>query len=341
MVALLHIREWLPNYSFEKDFAFDCISGVTVGMMAIPQSISYASIAGLPAQYGLYSDLQIMYPIFGTSKYLVVGPVAVMSLMARVALERIDGLQEFSPEWIKLACFLSLLVSLLQLGLATLGLGTTISRLFPETVISGFASAAAMIIASTQFPGLLGLQKCSSSSDGSCSFPVSVLHVLANIPNCQISAVLCSAICLVLLFSFKAKKFGSGIISNFGPLTVVTFSIIYVRLSEYIWGKNSVSLAQVGAIPAGLPPVQIGSFHIFPSSIDQSSLLQLLLSCVPIALIGFTEAITIAKTSAKVCDGDVNSVHENNEMFALAACNAFTSWVSICEQVRKEVIPFN
>jgi len=128
MVALLHIREWLPNYSFEKDFAFDCISGVTVGMMAIPQSISYASIAGLPAQYGLYSDLQIMYPIFGTSKYLVVGPVAVMSLMARVALERIDGLQEFSPEWIKLACFLSLLVSLLQLGLATLGLGTTISR---------------------------------------------------------------------------------------------------------------------------------------------------------------------------------------------------------------------
>lgn len=116
--------------------------------------------------------------------------------------------------------------------------------MFPDVVISGFASAAAMIISSTQFTGLVGISKCHSDG-GSCNFLLSVQHVILSVSDFKIPVLVCSTLCLVCLLSFKAKAFGSGIVSNFGPLTVVAVSILAVRIMESFWGSENSPLELV------------------------------------------------------------------------------------------------
>ncbi|GBG32865.1 Sulfate transporter [Hondaea fermentalgiana] len=351
------IRTWLPKYKWAEDLPYDVAAGLTVGVMAIPQSLSYALIAGLPPAYGLYSDLQICYPIFGSSKFLVVGPVAVMSLMSRFAMEKLNY-TESSAEWVNMVCFLSVLVAAIQFLIGSQGWGSRISALLPAPAIAGFSSAAALIIGSTQLAALFGIDKCKLDNGQSCDFLSSILYTMSNAHRMNKATFACGILSFATLYAFRALEptrkvpahphshlptstgantnassrnakqvsLFRSLVPKLGALFVVVASTSLMLLVEGDAFEGAQALGgikQVGFIPSGLPsprwiPALPQSLEVFVS---------LAVSSVPIALVGFAEASAIAKSSTKLRNEDVSAISDDYEVLALAFCNAFTAWV--------------
>ena len=153
--SFIPILEWLPNYK-KKWLKGDIGAGLTVGVMLIPQGMAYATIAGLPAVYGLYASIIpiLIYAIFGTSRQLAVGPVAMVSLLTATAIGAFQDLT--LTEYISYAILLALLVGLIQFLLGLFRLGFLVNFL-SHPVVSGFTSAAALIIGLSQLKHILGI----------------------------------------------------------------------------------------------------------------------------------------------------------------------------------------
>ncbi|MCX7593831.1 MAG: SulP family inorganic anion transporter, partial [Fischerella sp.] len=148
--------EWLLNYH-PQDLVGDLMAGMIVAIMLVPQSMAYALLAGLPPQVGLYASILplILYALFGTSRTLAVGPVAMVSLLVATGIGAIAP--QNSREYIVLALVLALLVGIIQLSMGLLRLGFLVNFL-SHAVISGFTSAAALMIAFSQLKHLLGIK---------------------------------------------------------------------------------------------------------------------------------------------------------------------------------------
>ncbi|MEM6542895.1 MAG: SulP family inorganic anion transporter, partial [Bacteroidota bacterium] len=138
------ILKWLPSYK-KRHLSGDISAGITVGIMLIPQGMAYALIAGLPPVYGLYAALvpNLMYAIFGSSRKLAVGPVALDSLIlaSGLAVMQLTSVEAY----IGMALFIALLVGLLQLTMGVLKMGF-LANFLSRPVVSGFTSAAALVI---------------------------------------------------------------------------------------------------------------------------------------------------------------------------------------------------
>ena len=154
--AILPILEWAPNYQ-RRWLKGDIGAGLTVGVMLIPQGMAYASIAGLPAVYGLYASIVpiLIYAVLGTSRQLAVGPVAMVSLLTATAIGSIDGIN--LETYIAYAILLAFLVGAIQFLLGLFRLGFLVNFL-SHPVVSGFTSAAALIIGLSQLKHLLGVE---------------------------------------------------------------------------------------------------------------------------------------------------------------------------------------
>ena len=151
----LPFLNWFDNYKIEY-FRADLFAGISVALILIPQAMAYAQLAGLPAYYGLYASFlpPIIAALFGSSRQLATGPVAIVSLMTAAALEPIVA--SGSPEYISYAILLALLVGVFQILLGTLRLGFVINFL-SHPVVSGFTNAAALIIATSQLSKIFGV----------------------------------------------------------------------------------------------------------------------------------------------------------------------------------------
>ncbi|MEL6535282.1 MAG: SulP family inorganic anion transporter, partial [Bacteroidota bacterium] len=147
--------QWLPGYS-RADLRGDLSAGLTVGVMLIPQGMAYSMLAGLPPIYGLYASTipLILYALFGTSRQLAVGPVAMVALLIATGVGQLAEVG--SAEFIGLAILLSLMVGVMQFALGIFRLGFLVNFL-SHPVISGFTSAAALIIGLSQLKHLLGI----------------------------------------------------------------------------------------------------------------------------------------------------------------------------------------
>ena len=153
---ILPFLAWFEGYSFGK-FRIDFISGVTVALVLIPQSMAYAQLAGLPAYYGLYAAFlpPMVASLFGSSNQLATGPVAVVSLMSAASLEPLATAG--SAEFIAYSITLALTVGIFQFLLGILRLGLVVNFL-SHPVVNGFTNAAAIIIASSQLSKFFGVQ---------------------------------------------------------------------------------------------------------------------------------------------------------------------------------------
>ena len=146
---------WFRGYSLEK-VKIDGVSGLTVALVLIPQSMAYAQLAGLPPYYGLYASFlpPMVAALFGSSRQLATGPVAVVSLMTAVSLEPLASAG--SEGYIAYAVLLALMVGLVQFSLGVLKLGHAVNFL-SHPVVNGFTNAVAIIIASTQLSKMFGV----------------------------------------------------------------------------------------------------------------------------------------------------------------------------------------
>ena len=288
------IISWLPKYK-KLNFGSDLSAGLTVGVMLIPQGMAYAMLAGMPPIYGLYASTipLIAYAIFGTSRQLAVGPVAMDSLLVAIG---VSALAEYgSDQFILLAISLAMMVGAIQLLLGLFRLGFLVNFL-SLPVISGFTSAAAIIIALNQLPHLLGLQ-----INGSNQIHLVVVEIISRLNTTHLITLIIGATGIIVIL--LAKKYFKTIP---GGLLVVISGIIVV----FAFKLEGVKV--VGEIPAGLPNFSIPLISI-------NHITSLFPTALTIALVGFMEAFAVAKaTHAKHKDYILDA---NQELVAIGASN--------------------
>jgi SulP family sulfate permease len=300
--AYLPISGWLSKYNTQQ-LKGDLSAGLTVGVMLIPQGMAYAMIAGLPPIYGLYASTLplIIYAVLGTSRQLAVGPVAMVSLLTAAG---IGTLAEGGTEvYIGLAIALAFFVGLIQFLLGALRLGFLVNFL-SHPVISGFTSAAALIIGLSQLKHLLGVDIARSHH----------VHEIILQAIEQFGAINWTTFAIgiggILLIK-GIKKINKAIP---GPLLAVIFGILMV------WGLGltGAGVKIVGEVPSGLPSFQVPNF----SWETAQSLLPIALA---ISLVSFMESIAVAKAiQAKHKNYKVDS---NQELIALGLANVGGSFL--------------
>ncbi len=296
----LPILQWLPGYTREN-LNGDLFAGVTVGVMLIPQGMAYALIAGLPPVYGLYASIvpQIIYAILGTSRQLSVGPVAMDSLLVAAGVSVLAT--EGSDSYISFAILVAFFMGGFQLLLGVFRLGF-ITNLLSKPVISGFTSAAALIIGFNQLKYLLGTDILKSNR-----FYEVIINVFNQINQTNVYTLLIGVGGMVLLILIKRVNKNIP-----GALITVIAGIVLV----YSLGLADKGVSIVQSIPEGLPTFQLPDFSLGRFG-------EVLPLAFTISVIAFMEAFSVAKAiEGKKKDHKVIS---NQELISLGAANVVGS----------------
>lgn len=255
----------------------DILAGITVALVLVPQSMAYAQLAGLPAYYGLYASFlpPMVAAIFGSSRQLATGPVAVVSLMTAASLEPIAALG--SEGFLVYATILAVMVGVFQMTLGVFRLGVLVDFL-SHPVVVGFTAAGAIIIGTSQLGKLFGV-----TVEKSAHHYETVYHM--------IQAALTDTHWPTLIISILSFVFIVGLRKWRPTLPVVLIAVVITTLISKVLGYADFGGAIVGDIPKGLPKFSI-------PEINFDIVMQLATSAVVISLVGFMEAISIAKAMA-------------------------------------------
>ena len=286
----LPILEWSKTY--DKDtLTSDMVAAIIVTIMLIPQSLAYALLAGLPAEMGLYASILplVAYAIFGTSRALAVGPVAVVSLMTAAAVGNLalQGTAEYAAAAITLA-FISGVI-LLVLGIFRLGF---LANFLSHPVIAGFITASGVLIATSQLKHIFGIDAHGHNLVELLGSLFENQH-LTNPITLFIGLTTTAFLFWVrkglkpLLLGFGLKPRLADILAKAGPVGAV----VATTLVTWIFGLADQGVKIVGDVPMGLPPLTMPSFNAdIWSSLFVSALL--------ISIIGFVESVSVAQTLA-------------------------------------------
>ncbi|KAL5716619.1 putative sulfate transporter 4.2 [Ranunculus cassubicifolius] len=299
---------WIRTYNFTEFLQPDLMSGITVGIMLVPQAMSYAKLAGLHPIYGLYSGFVpiFIYAIFGSSRQLAIGPVALVSLLVSNVLGKItDSSDEL---YTQLAIILALMVGVLECIMGLLRLGWLI-RFISHSVISGFTTSSAVIIALSQAKYFLGYDIVRSSK----IVPL-VKSIIAGADKFSwrpfVMGSIILAILLVMKHLGKSKK-NLRFLRAGGPLTAVILGTAFVKLFH----PSSISL--VGDIPQGIPRFSVPKSFEYAKSLIPTTLL--------ITGVAILESVGIAKALAAKNGYELDS---NQELFGLGLANICGSFFS-------------
>ncbi len=284
------VLQWSRNYDRDT-LTNDLIAALIVTIMLIPQSLAYALLAGLPAEMGLYASILplVAYAIFGTSRALAVGPVAVVSLMTAAAVGNLalQGTAEYAMAAITLA-FLSGLI-LLVMGIFRLGF---LANFLSHPVIAGFITASGVLIAASQLKHLLGIEAHGHSL-------ISLFSSLSeHLPETNPITLLIGLIATGFLFwvrkGLKPLLLARGlpprladILAKAGPVGAVFVTTLFA----WAFGLDKHGVKIVGQVPMGLPPLTLPSF-------DADLWGSLFMSALLISVIGFVESVSVAQTLA-------------------------------------------
>ena len=271
-------KDWIHEIKDPKVLRADIIAGLTVALVLVPQSMAYAQLAGLPPYYGLYASFipVAIASIFGSSRQLATGPVAVASLLTAAALEPIASSDPTG--YVAYAIMLAFLVGIFQLSLGLLRLGVLVDFL-SHPVVTGFTNAAAIIIGTSQLSKIFGVSVISEQHHYQTVMNV-ISEALVNTHNPTLLMGIL-AISLIVVVRKVSLKYPAVLIS----VVITTLISWYFKFETNYGGKV------IGVVPDGLPSMQ------FPQ-IDISQLVNLGTVAIVISLIGFMEAISIAKSMA-------------------------------------------
>ncbi|KAG5305619.1 S2611 protein, partial [Acromyrmex insinuator] len=316
LLRRIPILAWLPLYSWSK-LLQDTLAGLTVGLTAIPQGIAYAIVAGLPAQYGLYSSFMgcFVYLVFGSCKDVTVGPTAIMALMVQ------KYVNSMGEDIAVLVCFLSGTV-ITFMGILHLGF---LVDFISMPVICGFSNAAAIIIATSQLSTLLGIKGRSDS------FIDAISHVVKHINETQLwDTVLgvCSMMLLILFKKLPGKKQGTPFEKFMWLISLARNAIVVmvgILIAYELYSHDLKPFQITGNITEGLPPFSLPPFTIINGNHTYTFteiVGELSSSILSIPFIAILESIAIAKAFAKG-----KTLDANQEMLAVGLCNICGSFV--------------
>ena len=287
------ILSWLPTYP-GRQLKYDVLAGMTVAVILIPQGMAYSMLAGLPPVYGLYGGLVplLLYAVMGSSKYLSVGPTALVSLLVLTGVGSLEDVG--SQSFIELVISVSLLAGLLQIFLGFFRLGFLIHFL-AQPVLTGFTSAAAIIIGLSQLPYLMGFSVVERSS----SIVVMGAEILQHFSDIHGVTFLFGS--FSLLFLLLQRRWLRAFP---GALFVVMISILIIKWTNL----EDQGIMLIGSVPRGLPEFQIPSLSIQDIS-------RMFPPALTICLISFIESLAIGRVLQKKSRS--SKIIPNQELIAL------------------------
>lgn len=335
-------RRWLPTLpvlqwgrQYNRDtLASDSLAALIVTIMLIPQSLAYAMLAGLPPEVGLYASVAplLLYALFGSSRVLAVGPVAVVSLMTATALG--DLAAAGTPAYAGMALTLALLSGLILLAMGLLRLGF-LAHFLSHPVISGFITASGLLIAASQLKTLLGIP--AQGGD----FLALLRSLLAHAG--QFHGLTAGVGLLTLAFLFWCRSglkpwlVRLGLAPRSADLLAKTGPVLAIALTTGLsWALEwqAQGLKVVGPVPQGLPPLTLPAF-------DLAAWQPLLLPALLISVVGFVESVSVGQTLAAKRR---QRIEPDQELVALGASNlgaAFTGGLPVTGGFARSVVNFD
>lgn len=302
--------QWLKGYNRDQLIP-DLIAAVIVTVLLIPQSLAYALLAGVPPEVGLYASILplVAYALFGTSRTLSVGPVAIISLMTATSLGSVAS--EGSADYLTAATTLALLSGLFLVAMGFLKLGF-ITNFLSQAVISGFISASGVIIALSQWKHILGVR---AQGD---TLTELLPALLGNLSAIHFPTLVIGVFVLGFLYLARVQAAGwlrklglnartAAVLAKTAPIFGVLISIAWVFLADM--GDKGVALT--GDIPAGLPAIAL-------SLPDWELIKQLAMPAFLISLIGYVESVSVGKTLASK---QREKIDPDQELLGLGAAN--------------------
>ena len=333
LLPSLPVLDWGRRYD-RATFAGDAVAALIVTIMLIPQSLAYALLAGLPPEVGLYASVAplLLYAVFGSSRVLAVGPVAVVSLMTAAAVgeHAAPGSAAYWPVAITLA-FLSGTM-LLAMGLLRLGF---IANFLSHPVISGFITASALLIAASQLKTLMGVQ-----AQGHNVADL-LLDLARQAPQTDLRTLAVGVLATAFLFWVRKQlkpllvRWGlppqaADFVAKAGPVAAIAVTTLLAWTLE--WQAQGMQV--VGAIPPGLPPFTLPSW-------DPALWRQLAVPALLISVVGFVESVSVGQTLAA---RRRQRIAPDQELVALGASNlgaAFTGGFPVTGGFARSVVNFD
>ncbi len=327
------ILGWIKHYDRDTLIS-DLLAACIVTLMLIPQSLAYALLAGLPPEVGLYASIAplLLYAVFGSSRVLAVGPVAVVSLMTAAAIGQLA--ETGSAQYWTLAITLAFLSGgfLLLMGIFRLGF---LANFLSHPVISGFITASAVLIALGQVKHLLGIKVEGQSA-------LALLSGLAQGASHSNALTLLIGLGATLFLAWARRGLkpwlrgcGAGprsaeMLAKAGPVAAIIVS------TSLVWsqGWHTQGVRIVGAVPQGLPPFTLPLF-------DLAVLRELLLPALLISVVGFVESVSVGQTLAAKRR---QRIDPDQELVALGASNlsaAFTGGFPVTGGFARSVVNFD
>lgn len=336
---MTRIGRYFPILSWGREYnrttlTSDLVAAVIVTIMLIPQSLAYALLAGLPAEVGLYASIAplLAYAIFGTSRTLAVGPVAVISLMTATAAGGVAA--QGSPQYVAAALILALMSGLILTVMGLLRLGF-LANLLSHPVVAGFITASGILIAVSQLKHILGI---SASGETLPEMLRTMAESLSQTNTLTVAIGLSALLFLFwvrrglkpLLLKLGLKPRLADLLAKAGPVFAVVASISAVILFDL----TAHGVKVVGAIPTGMPPFTVPLF-------DPELWSALLVPALLISVIGFVESVSVAQTLAAKRR---QRIEPDQELVGLGASNiaaAFSGGYPVTGGFARSVVNFD
>ncbi len=306
---MLPITEWLPKYNWKEMGPNDLTAGLTVFVFLVPQGMAYSLLAGMPPIYGLYSSIVplFIYAVLGTSQQLSIGPMAITSLLLGVTAQSY-GFEEESSDYIAIVINLSLVMGLCMFVLGLLRLGS-LANLISESVLVGFLTASALVIALNQIKYILGI------SVPRFTYTVETIYfILSHLKETNLNAASLGIATMSLLFGVrywkKTYKTTPERMKNLGFRVLLVFSkmanflcIIFGSLIAYGILEGGTYIDIVGHVPSGLKAPQF-------QSIGLSQTLNLIPAALALSFVAFAGNWAVARKYAAERDYPVDATQE-------------------------------
>ncbi len=286
---------WLQGYN-RGIFKSDLLSGITIAAMLIPQSMGYALVAGLPAEYGLYACIvpPVLYALLGTSNKISMGPVALDSILILTGLSVLA--EPGSDNYLELAIALTLLVGVIQFAFGLIKFGF-IANFLSYPVILGYTCAAAIIIMGSQFENMLGITVDSGNIFSQ------IFYFVQRIGSWH---WLTAGIGLIgLVFMIYPKRF-------FPSMPSGLILLVIGMICSGVWNAQAYGIDVIANIPRGLPTPRM-------PGITSDQLMALIPTAMTVALMGYVGSMSICKAQEKPTDKF--NVKPNQELVAMGVAN--------------------